>query len=300
VHRLPAATDPALTIGLSLDNFGIPRMIRSCNPSTYVTTVRLCIFGDVHATKTVLLYGNSQAQMWAPALDRLGVERHFRLIAIAKPACGTFNDPGYLGPIFTVSPICNEFVRWSITRINELHPDVVVIASTTGKILRPGADPNILGPNGRLPPSSIMAPSAARVAASFVAFTKAIEPSGAKVVLIGDVPSSNPFVLHGYTAMGCLLANGNDIQRCTLNEPTTTSNVWHRSMVDAALAAKVPLIDVRRLVCVRMLCPPVVNRVLVHFDELHLTRQYVLYTSAAFGELIGRYLPAPDQSTASR
>jgi peptidoglycan/LPS O-acetylase OafA/YrhL len=290
LRHLPSATDPALALDLPLSDFGIPNMIQTCNPPTYSTTVRLCVYGDVKARRTVLLYGNSQAQMWAPAISRIGQQLGFRMIAIAKPACGTFVDPGYLGPTFTVSPICKQFVAWSIKRINQIHPNLVLIATTTGKILRPGADPNVLLPNGRLPVTSMEDASPTRVARDFQAFKKAIVPSGAKIVLMGDVPVANPALMRGLTATGCLIQNSANIRRCWVNEPTFQNDEWHRAMLAASATTKVPLIDVRQLACSNYVCPPVVNRLLVHFDALHMTSQYILYTSSALLELLHPYL----------
>jgi hypothetical protein len=229
--------------------------------------------------------------MWAPALSRLGQLLKFRLIAIAKPACGTFVDPGYLGPDFTVSPICREFVNWSIGRINHLHPNVVVVASTTGKILRPGANPNALLPNGRLPNSSMIDVSPARTAADFRSFVRAIGPSGAHVVLMGDIPIANTTQLHGLTPTQCLLVHPSNIQQCSLIAPTFKNSEWDRAMVAAADVTHVPLINVHGLACAVGHCPAVVNKLLVHFDALHLTRQYILYTSGALEEMLRPYLP---------
>ena len=46
-----------------------------------------CVFGDVTANATVVLFGDSHAAQWFPAMDRLGKERHWKLVSMTKSAC---------------------------------------------------------------------------------------------------------------------------------------------------------------------------------------------------------------------
>lgn len=296
---VPRATDPALAFQLPETYFGIPSMIANCNPPTYVTTVPYCAYGDTSSSTTVVLYGNSQAQMWAPALARLGTLDHFKLVPIAKPACGTFLDHSYIGPNGQVSPICSEFVQWAIQRINALRPRLVVVASTPGTVLRPGANPNQLNAAGRLPNSSIVDPSTGRTVADFRRLVRALAPSGARIVLIGAIPQT---YLHGSspTPTQCLLENLRDVQRCTLREPTVKNSPWLRSFALAAERADVTFINVDPMVCADGRCPPIVGDVLVKFDQLHLTGPYVDYAARALGELMGSTLPHGSATTPPR
>jgi peptidoglycan/LPS O-acetylase OafA/YrhL len=290
LHNIPRATDPALSLELPESDFGLPAMINNCNPSTYQTTVPSCAYGDVASSTTVVLYGNSQAQMWAPALAQLGTLDHFKLVPIAKPACGTFVDHSYIGPNGQVSSICSDFVQWSITRINSLHPTVVIVASTPGTILKPGANPGQLNADGRLPSSSIIDPSTNRTVVDFRRLVHDLAPSGAKIVLFGAIPQT---YVHGVlpSPTECLLENTSNIQRCTLREPTLHNSPWLRSFSLAAERAGVTFINVDPMVCADGRCPPVIGDVLVKFDQLHLTGPFVNYSARALGELLGTTLP---------
>jgi hypothetical protein len=288
---LPSTTDPKLAPLLAKSGFGIPAMINRCTPTTNAVTVPTCVFGDVSSPTTVVLYGNSQAQSWAPALARLGHEDHFRLIPIAKPACGSFVDNGYLGPPGRLNAICSEFDQRSIARINALRPALVVIASTPGSVLRPGTNPHRFHYNERVPASLIVSASPGRTARDFVQFVRDIAPSHARVVLLGDIPITFANPVESQSPTDCLLAHPNDTPACAMVPPTPTTNEWDAAFVKAASAADVPYIDVSSLLCVQGRCPLVVGDVLVDFDHLHVSGPYATLAANALGDLLANQLP---------
>jgi len=90
----------------------------------------------------------------------------------------------------------------------------------------------------------------------------------------------------------CLLEHLTNVQACALVAPTTANSAWMNAFTLAAAGAHVPLIDVSKLMCANGRCPPVVNRVLVRFDTLHVTGAFANYTASALGDLLVDYLPA--------
>jgi peptidoglycan/LPS O-acetylase OafA/YrhL len=293
VKNFPSASDPPLALSLGTDSFSIPSMIAHCTPSLTQVTVPRCSYGDGSSSKVVVLYGNSQAQMWAPALDRLGVRDHFRLVPIAKPACGVFIQVGYVDPTGHISNICERFVAASIKRMIGLHPVSIIVAATLGNLLKVGADPNQFDASNRLPSSSIVPPTTAQAVEAITKFVAALAPTHARIVLLGNipVPLTGGKYPGGTTPQGCLLENLKDIQRCSLAAPDANSSSNRYKLRQAALAAHVPLIDVNPLLCANKICPAVINRLLVHYDTLHLSRQYAEYVSLGLRGLLGKNLP---------
>ena len=60
-----------------------------------------CVYGDKHGARTMVLFGDSHAAQWFPALERIAQEKKWRLISLTKSACpsvwATPSHPG-LGP----------------------------------------------------------------------------------------------------------------------------------------------------------------------------------------------------------
>ena len=292
LRTVPSPTVPPLTWSMSSSQFSLPAIIHQCNPQLASPYVPSCSFGDLSAKTTVVLYGNSWAQQWVPTFDALGRADHFRLVSIAKPACGTFVEAGYVDPLGHVSTICQRFVTWAVREMNRLRPSTIVVSSTLGNLLKPGASRFAYGPDGRLPNSLLVAPTKQQASLAFHRLVTALAPSRARIVLVGNipVPRIGTFV-GGTTPNQCLLANLAHIQRCSVPTPTAANSTNRVSLMSAAAVAEVPFIDVNALFCANGSCPLVVNRILVHFNTIHVSRPYARYLATAFGQLMGNLLP---------
>jgi hypothetical protein len=288
---MPATTNPVLAALLPKKAFSIPALIDRCTPAESVSTEPICRFGDVSADATVVLYGNSEAQSWAPAFARLGRADHFSLAVIAKPACGTLLDPAYLAPKGTVSSVCYLFSRWAAKQIVKLHPALVVVATTPGQVLRSTVRPGTYRTGDKVPADLDVAASPGRTATDLTRFLDAIKGAHTSVVLLGAIPENLVVTGAEGDPNDCLLANETDIQACLMVEPTTKSSEWAAALQAAATQNNVPYIDVSSLLCANGVCPPVVDGVLTHFNALHVTGAFASLAAAALGEMIGSRLP---------
>jgi hypothetical protein len=173
-----------------------------------------CAFGDLNSKRTVVIYGNSQAQMWMPALVTIATDEHLRLVPVIKAACGDFLDPGYVGPGRMAGTTCYQFAEHSAARIRALHPAALIIAATPGNVLAPGASPTAVGPDGLLPESSLRAASPRRTVAAARRFVGALGPEAPRLIIMGDVsylPVARP---SEEQPADCLLANAHTLQKC--------------------------------------------------------------------------------------
>lgn len=90
-------------------------------------TVELCPVGDREASRTVVVYGDSQAGMLLPALDLVGTSNGFRVIGLVKLGCAPYAvDQWAFGERYVA---CDEFRDWARDRIREIAPDVLVLGA---------------------------------------------------------------------------------------------------------------------------------------------------------------------------
>ena len=68
-------------------------MAHDCWGSLLENATAPCIFGDTTSRTTVVLMGDSHAEHWLPAVDRIGRERHWKIVAMVKPACPVADMP---------------------------------------------------------------------------------------------------------------------------------------------------------------------------------------------------------------
>ena len=86
-----------------------------------------CTYGDIASSKTIVLFGDSHAAQWFPALELLALQKHFKLISLTKSSCpaadvsrttsGSYNDGE-----------CRMWRYNSIARINKLKPAAVIVS----------------------------------------------------------------------------------------------------------------------------------------------------------------------------
>jgi peptidoglycan/LPS O-acetylase OafA/YrhL len=128
ITTLPNNLEPSLV--LATHDFGSPP--GGCWPTYGQDTLPACIFGDRTGTKSMVLYGDSHAGMWFAAMNKIARKAHWRLIMLAKGGCPAGlvtvrNPPGWRTPGNPFAE-CNHFHRFAIERINQIHPDLLIVS----------------------------------------------------------------------------------------------------------------------------------------------------------------------------
>ncbi|GII55662.1 acyltransferase [Planotetraspora thailandica] len=246
--RLPSNLTPSLTTvkgdhAIVYDN--------GCHVGYDSTQEPTCAFGDLTANKSVVLFGDSHAASWFPALDKLARERHWKLYSWTKASCKVAsiqlvrNGKAYKS--------CTTWRDQAIARIKKLHPALVVLSnSEEGTIFPKTAD------------------NPAAWGAGFTTTLKRIKAPGTKIALIQDIPWPKG------DAPECLAQNPRVPSMCTNKLPDALASKDRRAAIaDAATKAKIKLIDPTTWFCgTSGSCPPVVGNLLVYRDEGHMTSQY--------------------------
>jgi peptidoglycan/LPS O-acetylase OafA/YrhL len=87
-----------------------------------------CAYGALNSKKVLVLYGDSHAAQWFPALEKIALSHGYKLISLTKSACPSVevqrDDQGAFKSID-----CNKWRKNSIARIKSLHPSAVFASS---------------------------------------------------------------------------------------------------------------------------------------------------------------------------
>ncbi len=86
-----------------------------------------CLYGDTDSTRKVVLYGDSHAAQWFPALEKIANDEGFALISLTKSACPAVEVERINSGAFKNSD-CNAWRENSIKRIKDLNPDAVIMS----------------------------------------------------------------------------------------------------------------------------------------------------------------------------
>jgi hypothetical protein len=85
-----------------------------------------CEYGDLTSDKTIVLYGDSHAAQWLPALDLIGNTRGIKIVSLTKSACPSAEVIKELSSQYDVKD-CQAFRDSSVARINKIKPLAVIL-----------------------------------------------------------------------------------------------------------------------------------------------------------------------------
>lgn len=244
----------------------------TCSPDWTQVQVPDCVWGDPNGTHTMVLLGDSHMEQWLSGFDQLGQRLHWKIILLAKPACGipdtSFYDYGHKGPY----PACDQWHTYSVQRVNQIDPAVVVMASDTYYPLDGSHSPI----------------SAATWTAGMVKTIQAITAPGVRKVVLGDNPVlGNPFP--GEVAANCLSLHSSDIQACSTPTPIAIRAGLHQANQAGAQQGGASYIDTTSWFC-SATCTAVVGNLLVYADAGHMTNEYAAFLSGELQNALAPYM----------
>ena len=86
-----------------------------------------CTYGVKNSSTNIVLYGDSHAAQWFPALQQLAIDKGFTLVSLTKSACPSVDVPRPDQGAFKMSD-CNLWRKNSVARIQKLHPAAVIMS----------------------------------------------------------------------------------------------------------------------------------------------------------------------------
>ncbi len=241
--KVPANMNPSL--GQSSDD--LPQVYADkCILEVGEPEPKQCVYGDPAGTVTIVLFGDSHAAQWMPAINKVAIANEWRLIVHTKKACPSAEIPTIKDPDHTDCAVWRASV---IASMESLHPDLVVMSG-----YRYQAAP---GTEGRTPDQVWRDGTDLTVSK--------LKPFAEHVLLLGD--SSTPKLLVPY----CLAINLTNVPNCLASREEAIRPT--RLGVEREVATKydIDFIPTSDWTCTDTLCPVIVGNVLMYRDDSHLT-----------------------------
>jgi hypothetical protein len=249
--ELPADLQPSLTAA----DADLPRVYPDgCHvTAAAVRPASPCAYGDLRSDRTVVLFGDSHAAQWFPALVRIALDRHWRLVSLTKSGCTAADGTIWNDVLQRAYTECDAWRRATMARIRALRPALVVVSS---KYVYRLTDP------------------AATWRGAWARTFAALSP--APVAVLSDTPTMNvqvPECLSQHPVSAC-----NRAAAATLRQP--------QRRILATFGSQVTVIDPVPWLCATI-CPTVLGNLLVYRDSTHLTTAM----SEALAPLLAERLP---------
>ncbi len=233
-----------------------------CFDSFTDTEVHACDYGDTSSARSVVLFGDSHALMWFPAVDAIAEERHVHLVALAKATCPPLALEVFSPDLDEWYSQCDDWRAAAIERIEELRPGVVILGFS--REYGVGNDH-----------VSVYGAAWMHGLAEMIATLRA---TGRAVVVIGPVPYP-PFVVPD-----CLAQYLDDPTQCSMPDRAP----WYDAAGVAAEEAVVrraggTYVDTQRWFCTASRCLTMIGGMVAYRDDNHISATYASYLTPALG-----------------
>ncbi|MDP9420063.1 MAG: acyltransferase [Actinomycetota bacterium] len=249
VRQVPSNLDPPLS--RAAGDKAAP-FVDGCINTYRDARVHRCIYGDTQSSTEVVLFGDSHATQWFPALDGSATTHRWRLESLSKAVC----PPAMLS---IWSPVlgrafaeCDTWRNAAMERIKSERPALVVI-----------------GMARHYDDSYRVTVYGSEWIAGLRRTVEELRADGIGVVVLGPTPHPK------FAVPDCLSDHPFDVPAC--NEPLSAavSPAGARAERTAVEQAGGRYIDVAPWLCTPGTCPVVVDNLLVYRDDSHLTTSYV-------------------------
>jgi hypothetical protein len=240
------------------------------------TSVQLnpCVYGDMASSTNVVLFGDSHAAMWFPAVENAAQQLSWKLYAWTKSTCPPVDIPVISPDLGRDYTECTTWRDAVLQQIAQLHPGLVILG--VARHYSP-----IYG-------FTMYSPAWYQALATMISEIRAM---GSQVLVIGPIPKPT------FTVASCLSENLAAVQNCATPRGSGVDLSGMRNEEDAVRAAGGYYVDTLWWFCSQLSsCPPIVDDVLVYRDDNHLTATYAgLLTTPLEGalDLADRGLSAP-------
>ena len=248
---IPAALTPSLGSLLG-DHYNYPS---GCGAEQGQSRVSVCTLGDTRAKRSLVIMGDSHAQMWMPAVLEMADQEGWAVRPVGKSAC----IPAEWWHVAKATSDCTAWYAWATQEIRSLHPELTILA---------GDFSGLAGHDGA-------------AASGITSLIAAVRPASGHLVVLADPPPQTQ------QPVDCLLAQGANMARCSLTPSPEEVDVANALRL-ATGGARASYIDTTPWVCYQDSCPMVIGHTIVYVDPGHITDAYATELAAPFRAAIDR------------
>jgi hypothetical protein len=268
MRHVPGDLDPPLAVAGAAE----PIIVKNgCHLSRTGLRSKPCVYGDTASTTTVVLFGDSHAAYWFPALDLISRQQHWRLVDLTKDGCPVAEVDiaawfRHGGPY----PECTDWRSSAMAQIAALHPALVIV-SEARYLEVPEARPLAGVPTGH---GGVWLDGLAAIFGS-------LNRSAAHVVFISDVPTPEN------SPPRCVSRHVSNVRACDtrLSAAIRLSDVKSEER-ELAGREHVDWVDPTSWFCATTTCPAIVGDLLVYRDVAHMEPAWSRFISPVLADAI--------------
>ena len=224
--------------------------------------------GQAKGRTTVVLFGDSHAAQWFPAMEAMARKHRWRLAVFTKVMCTPAEVSLYAEAFRGGYRTCDDWRQNSIARINALRPDLVVMTSIADHMDLTEGNDDVDGTWAR----------------GWALTAGKLRAAKTDLVFLADTPAAKTNVPE------CLSLHPRDVQNCAQSADLATGSPQRTRIAQEVRKAGARLVDPMPWFCTDSGCPVVVGNTLIYRDDNHITGKYARLVAPLLAEEL---MPGP-------
>jgi peptidoglycan/LPS O-acetylase OafA/YrhL len=246
-------------------------VLNACSLQRAGVRSKPCVYGDRASHTSVVLFGDSHATVWFPALNLISKQQHWRLVDFTKADCPPPEVSIPLGG--SPYPQCSAWRHNAEAQIAALHPALVILSGARWLVQVAQREPGT--------PTGYGGAWLDGLAATF----KFLRHVASHVVFISDTP------MLGQWAPDCVSGHLSNVRPCTVTVRAGTlfPAVKARELA-LAKRERISTIDPTPWLCAPTVCPVIVGNILLYRDNAHMTPAWSRFIAPVLANALLTYM----------
>ncbi len=229
-----------------------------CIGDVPATRSSICSFGDTSRRKSLVVFGDSHANMWMPAILNFAQREEYGVRAIMKSGCTAI--------VWADNSPCGSWYKWAVSQVRALHPSLLLVSSSYNVVPSEGNVEN----------------EEEGVLYGISGFGESVRSSAHQIVVIGDPPGQEQ------EPTDCLLSSQANMKHCSHREGPGQARIT--ASVESTTKAFGVFLDTTPWTCYQGVCPMVVGHTVVYLNRGHVTARYAEELAPLFTAALKRVL----------
>ena len=270
VNPIPAYQFPSLVdenvseilhskLNLTATDMPKPYITRCHVQQNLTSTNANCYFGNLKSKTTIVLFGDSHALSWFPAVEKLAIAKNWRFLSLTMSSCWPATIPPWNSVKKKLMTNCTIWRESALKQIAQIKPYLTLVTGTRGF--------STIDSNG------MVLAGEARASAWNLGMTStlsAIKSASRNTVLISDTPISR------FAFPSCLILSPDSIKNCSTPAAKAIDTNWLTVERNLSASLHVLWVNPTQWICNSDPCSPVADDTLIYRDGAHLTASFAV------------------------
>jgi len=252
---VPANVTPSIS-GIAADR-PTPYKDRCHTQQDLTKSESTCVYGNLKSKTTIVLFGDSHALSWFPAIERLALAKKWKLVSLTMSSCWPADILAWNSTKNALMANCTIWRTDTVHDILAMKPKMIFVAGTRGFTTVDG-DMNLILGDART----------ATWEAGMVRTLDDLKRASNLVVYLADTPVSS------VDSPTCLRAHRSSIAACATPYAKAVSAKWLAEEQHVATTEGVIWIDPTPWICSTEPCSPLSGKYIIYVDSGHLAASF--------------------------